>query len=250
MPAVDYEQLASFYDVLVTAGDDVSFFVDLSRQAEGPVIELMAGSGRVSVPVAAAGVDLTCVDSSPAMLEILRRKLMARGLRAKLVQQDVARLELRPCFLLAFLAFHAFEELTEDAERQGLMRGAFRHLLPGGRFVCTLHDPQVRLRDVGPGRDRTWPLAAPEDGRELRLCLSTWFDEGRSLVHGRQRIEDPSTGETLLDLPLRFRLTGSDEFRALAEACGFAVEALHGTYDGEPYAPGRSSSMVWVLVRP
>ena len=67
-PAVDYERLAPFYDALLTTLDDVGFFRDECLRAGGKAVELMAGTGRVSVPLLEAGVDLVCVDSSPAML--------------------------------------------------------------------------------------------------------------------------------------------------------------------------------------
>lgn len=247
MGAVAYEKLARFYDALVAYDDDVAFFVDLSKQAGGPVLELMAGTGRVSLPIAREGVELTCVDSSPAMLDELRRKLATEELPVEVVLQDATRLDLDPCFALAFLAFNSFEELTADEDRDSFLRRVHEHLLPGGRFVCTLHDPEVRLRDVGPGRDRRWRFRDPDDGRELELGLSTTFEETASLVRGRQTLEDPATGKVIEDLPLCFRLTTCEEFRALARRAGFGVEALYGDYEHGRYTAGRSAGMVWIL---
>jgi SAM-dependent methyltransferase len=196
--------------------------------------------------VASARVELTCVDSSTAMLDVLRRKLESRNLSAEVVVQDVTRLDLPSRFALAFIAFHSFEEIIEDADRHRLLGRVLAHLLPGGRFVCTLHDPWTRLRDVGPGRDRQWRFEDPE----LRLSLSTTVEEGTFLIRGRERIEDVETGEILMDLALCFRLTSREEFQDLVEHAGFSVEALYGDYDGGPYRPGRSTGTVWVLARP
>lgn len=250
MAAVDYERLARFYDGLVTNDDDVAFFVNLSKQASGRVIELMAGTGRVSIPVASQGVQLTCVDNSPAMLDELRRKLSLQDLSAEVVQQDVTRLELESRFALAYIAFHSFEELTEDVDRDNLFRRVLTHLQPGGRFVCTLHDPERRLRDVGPNREQQWRFEDPNDGRVIQLRLRTTFDKARSLVRGRERLEDLSSGQLIADLPLCFRLTSCEEFRPLAQRAGFRVEALYGDYDHSRYTAGQSTSMVWVLARP
>jgi SAM-dependent methyltransferase len=249
MPAVDYEKLARFYDRLVVSDDDVGFFVDVSRQAAGPVIELMAGTGRVSIPVAAAGVPLTCVDSSPAMLSALREKLRRHGLSAEVVEQDVTLLDLDMRFALAFLAFHSFEELTEDDDRIRLLRHVYSHLLPGGTFICTLHDPDVRLRDVGPGRDREWAFEG-DDGREVRLRLTSHAESDGSIVRGHETLEDVASGIVLADLPLCFRLTSHDEFRSLVRRTNFAVKGVYGSYRQERYTAGQSASMIWVLARP
>jgi SAM-dependent methyltransferase len=250
MAAVDYETLARFYDGLVANDDDVAFFVNLSKRAPGRVIELMAGTGRVSIPVASEGVQLTCVDNSPAMLDELRRKLSIQDLSVEVVEQDATRLDLESRFALAFITFHSFEELTEDADRDNLLRRVFTHLLPGGRFVCTLHDPEVRLRDVGPSREKQWRFEDPNDGREVLLRLRTTFEKGRSLVRGRERLEDLTSGEVIADLPLCFRLTSCEEFRSLAQRAGFSVETVYGDYNYGQYTAGQSTSMVWVLARP
>ena len=62
MPAIDYDELACYYDALPTDQSDLPCFRDLARRANGPVAELMAGSGRLSVPLAEDGIDITCVD--------------------------------------------------------------------------------------------------------------------------------------------------------------------------------------------
>ena len=230
--------------------EDIPFFLSWSLRASGKVVELMAGTGRVSVPVAAAGVDLTSVDSSPAMLEVLRRKLAREHASARVVQQDVTALDLESRFSLAFIAFNSFEELTADPTREEALRGVFSHLVPGGTFICTLHDPRVRRRRVGPGHEIRHRFRAPATGRQIELSLSTTLEEARALVRGLEVLEDVETGRVILELPICFRLSDEEEFRMLAERSGFHVEALYGDYQGSPYVAGSSSSMVWVLRRP
>jgi hypothetical protein len=70
MSAMDYERVARFYDSYVQTDMDVPFFLREAKKAGGPVLELTAGTGRVSIPLLLAGTDLTCVDSSPAMLAL------------------------------------------------------------------------------------------------------------------------------------------------------------------------------------
>ena len=49
--------------------EDVPFYVELAKEADGPVVELAVGSGRVAIPVAEAiGRRVIGIDSSPAML--------------------------------------------------------------------------------------------------------------------------------------------------------------------------------------
>lgn len=247
MAAVDYETLARYYDVLVKGDDDVPFYLSVAKRAQGRTIELMAGTGRISLPLASAGVDMTCVDDSAAMLDVLRGKLAGRNLSVEVFRQDVTKLNLASRFSFAFIAFNSFEELTDDADRENLMQGVFNHLLPGGAFVCTLHDPELRLREVG--ADKELRIEDPGNGRRIRFSLSTEFDKERSLVNGQERIEDADTGQVIADLPLSFRLTGEEEFQSLACRSGFTVVDLYGGYDSSRYEAGKSASMIWVLTR-
>jgi hypothetical protein len=88
MPSFDYTVVADLYDSAVTTSLDVPFYL---KQAAGcrDVLELMSGTGRVSVPLLEAGVNLTCADSNPAMLDRVRAKVQARGPHADIQEMDV-----------------------------------------------------------------------------------------------------------------------------------------------------------------
>ena len=71
---IDYDSVAEIYDLYVTADYDIPFFLSETAKVEGPVLELTAGTGRLSLPLVQAGVRLTCVDNSQGMLDVLSRK--------------------------------------------------------------------------------------------------------------------------------------------------------------------------------
>jgi len=82
---IAHSRFADLYDSYVRVTQDIPFFLYAARQIDGGVLELMCGTGRVSLPLVEAGVRLTCVDYSADMLAVLRRKLAAHHLRAELV---------------------------------------------------------------------------------------------------------------------------------------------------------------------
>ncbi len=84
-----FSRIADLYDTYVQVDFDIPFFLQETRKCSGEVLELMSGTGRVSLPLVEAGVRLTCVDKSAEMLTILRHKLAARNLSANIVQADV-----------------------------------------------------------------------------------------------------------------------------------------------------------------
>src|SRR5579884_320723 len=202
--------VADLYDAYVTTTVDIPFFVAQARAASGPVLELMAGTGRVALPLAAAGVALTCVDLSAPMLARLRAKLSARGLTAATYQMDVRELALPARdFALAILPFQSFAELlTPDDQRAALTR-IVAHLATGGRFICTLHNPRVRQRAID-GQLRllgTFPL--PDRAATLLLwSVQQRVDDG-PVVRAAQLYEVYDADGRLEDkrwLDVRFRL--------------------------------------------
>ena len=128
MVTAGYAEIADLYDSLVQSDDDIPFFVERAGMTAGPVIELMAGTGRVSVPLLERGIALTCVDASPEMLAHLRAKIFACGLEATLLCADVRRLDqhrwLRDSFALGLIAFKSLSELVEETDRVAALRCA------------------------------------------------------------------------------------------------------------------------------
>jgi SAM-dependent methyltransferase len=124
------------------------WLVQEARKASGEVLELMCGTGRVSLPLVEAGVSLTCVDSSPQMLNVLRQKLDARHLSANVQEMDVCALALPQRFDLLFIPFHSFSEILSPDDQHTTLEHVRDHLSDNGRFICTLHNPVVRRQSV------------------------------------------------------------------------------------------------------
>ena len=129
---IDYDRVADVYDLYVTSDLDVGFYIEEAGKVRGKVLELMCGTGRVSVPLLEAGVDLTCVDASEGMLARLEKRLRARGLVARVVRVDVRYLDLREEFELALIPFHSFSELISSHDRELALRATHRCLKEGG----------------------------------------------------------------------------------------------------------------------
>jgi len=88
-----YTHIAELYDAFVRTQFDIPFWLEEARQADGDILELMAGTGRVTLPLLEVGARLTAVDNSAEMLTILREKLAQQGLSSASVHEmDVRKL--------------------------------------------------------------------------------------------------------------------------------------------------------------
>jgi SAM-dependent methyltransferase len=250
MPAMDYSLVAELYDRYVKVDFDIPFFSEEAKRAAGPVLELMVGTGRVSIPLLQAGVDLTCVDSSAAMLAVLRRKAESLGLTPSIVEMDVCDLHLDRLYRLALLPFNAFAEIQSAADQSRALASIASCLADDGLLILTLHNPAVRLQRVD-GQLHLWggyPLA--DDGSRLLLWGLESYDPHSHLVSGYQFYEtyDPKgtmTQKRLVDL--RYRIVFKEEAEALFRQQGFKINAMYGDYSRGDFQADSSPFMIWLL---
>src|SRR5438132_690078 len=82
----EYDSWASVYDAWASdMTEDVAHYVSLAREADGPIVELMVGSGRVAIEVVReTGKSVLGIDSSPAMLEVARERAAGLPLELRL----------------------------------------------------------------------------------------------------------------------------------------------------------------------
>ena len=243
---IDYDSIAEIYDLYVTADYDVPFFLSEVRKVNGPVLELMAGTGRLSLPLLESGATLTCVDSSQGMLDLFARKLERRGLHADLRCMDVCRMDLPPHFELAVLPFQAFMEIVREEDQRAALASVHACLAPGGRFICTLHNPVIRRAQVDGALRIIGRFPAGDDA----LVVSGFETGGSPVVNRLQFFElfgpDGNLRWKRL-LPMEFALVERDAFERMAREAGFRAAQLYGSYDRAPFDPDRSPVMIWCL---
>ena len=201
------EEFADRYDEW-TAGvtADIAFYVELAGEANGPIVELAVGSGRVAVPIAVAtGRPVIGVDTSPAMLEAARRRADEAGVELVLRLGDMADLELDEPAALVICPFRALLHVPTWAVRRRLFERVAASLCPGGRFAVE------RLR-VRPPASRpvsmafvSWTARLPTPTISPSATIgstSSWTRERRVRCGGRRRTNGLASS-TLLASKLR-----------------------------------------------
>jgi SAM-dependent methyltransferase len=246
----NYDYIADLYDIYVPFTFDVDFFVNETKKASGEVLELMSGTGRVSIPLVEAGAKLTCVDLSAESNAILENKLRQKGLKADVYQMDVCELKLPKKFNMIIIPFHSFAHITSPEGQQKALTQIKQHLLPGGTFICTLRNPNLRQKEV----DGQLRLGAKYPLPDAQGTLLLWAVENNNnadnrVVEAMQIYEEYDAKGVLKSkrlLELQFRLTNKDEFETLAKSAGFAVKAFYGDYSYSEFNDD-SPFMIWLM---
>ena len=252
-----YDEWADTYDTVYSyVLEDIPFYVQRAREAGGPVLELACGTGRVTIPIAAEGIDIVGLDFSPAMLQIAERK--SRGLaesagHVSLIEADMRDFRLDQRFDLAIIPFRGFQALLTVEDQTAALARIQEHLNPGGRLVFNVfvpeprtlvqdHDVPYHLRDV----------TNPETGARHVLYQQSLYDNFAQIVHARLIAEELDLEGTVVNKLYRdFSLRYSHRWEVfhLLESCNFEHLDLYGDFDGSEFDES-SKEMIWVVRKP
>jgi len=240
-----------------TAGfpGEVEWWVREAVASGGPVLEVACGTGRVTLPIARAGVPVVGLDLAAGMLRLAesKRRSEPRDVsdRVRFVHGDMADFSLDETFALAIIPSRAFQALlTPDAQR-GSLTCIRRHLRPGGRLIIDLFDPRLdwlvpdRVEPPMPDRPQ---VTHPVRGTTVTIeVLERVNDPLAQVLRERWRFTELGPAGELLrrdDELLELRWTYRYEMRHLLELCGFSIDRELSDFRDSPPAYGKEQILV------
>jgi SAM-dependent methyltransferase len=253
----EFQQFISeFYDAMYDSRNprDVQFFVDYAKLSGGKTLELGCGTGRVLIPTAQAGCEITGLDLSPYMLEKCREKAAVQTeavqSRIKLIQDDMTDFDTGEKYDLVTMPFRPFQHLITAREQQDCLNCIHQHLQPQGKLVFDVYhtflprlidskyllemevDPPLTLPDgtVVKRTNRTAAFHHAEQYNDIELIFYVKYPDGRKerLVHA---------------FPTRYFYRY--EVEHLLGLCGFKILEFYGNYDKSDFGED-SPEMIFV----
>jgi SAM-dependent methyltransferase len=206
--------------------EDVPFYVELAREADGPIVELAVGTGRVAIHVArATGRTVIGIDSSPAMLQQARE---AGGDLLDLRLEDMRTFALEEPAALVYCPYRALLHLPMWDDRRRAFERVAAALRPGGRFAWNAFafDHAIASRLDGQRQEEPIPHTLRYAVGEGRIDIVLDSGESSSLWWATK-----------------------NEWLGLIDVAGLEVEALYGWFDRRPFAD-ESREFVFVARKP
>ena len=242
------DAIARLYDLDVSVDPgDLDLYLAFAARGEGDIVELCVGSGRLAVPLAAAGHRVTGIDVDPAMLARARRRIAAAGQgiagRIRLVEGDLftTRVDGAGTFGLAILPLNSILLLGGPREQRRAIAVMADLVAPGGTVVVDAWQPVADDLIAFDGRlSVEWLRQDPETGLEVAKLSAAWYDGATRAVTLTTLFDEGAPGTA----PVRWtrvdalRLISADELRTHAEDAGLVVEAMAGDYDLADLKPG------------
>jgi SAM-dependent methyltransferase len=216
----------------------LDFYTFLAREANGPVLDIACGTGRILLPCLQAGVDIEGLDLYEPMLNTLRAKAAALGLSPTLHQANMCRFSLPRRFALAMIPFNAFIHNMTQADQIACLECCRNHLLPSGSLVFDTFFPSLDI--VGaPQNTRVLEgeVPHPDTGLPLRLYDTRTFDRVAQEQHSINEIEllDAAGKVTkIIRSEILSRYIYKNEMHLLLRAAGFTRYEIYGDFDRRP----------------
>jgi SAM-dependent methyltransferase len=243
----EYDPLASLYDLEYPHDYDVPLWLALAGREGGPIVEWGAGTGRIAIPLAEAGFEVTAVELSEKMVEEGRKK----SDEVEWIHADMRSVQLGRRYELAVCAFNSFLCLLNVDDALAFLRNAREHLEPGGLLgieVSAFSPEELAEEPGGPELRHDFTRELP-DGWLDRFSISR-YDAASQLLRMRLFYELYGASGELKERrahDLTIRVVGRAELELMLRLAGFEVEAVYGGFAGEPFAA--ASDHLIVLAR-
>ncbi|MFN8443604.1 MAG: class I SAM-dependent methyltransferase [Caldilineaceae bacterium] len=237
-----FDRFARFYDSdYRNYDDDLAAISQLAEEADGPILELGCGTGRVLAPLAALGFAVTGVDISSALLEVARAKVRSTesSARTTLLHADLRTFELQnKKMALAVCTSNTLMHLTTPADQLAVLQNAHRHLDTGGLLLIDCFNPDVaRLTQVNGITELAdqW-VDEQTKAQVLKWCVRTvdWAEQLQdTLFIYEELFADGRNQRTVCPFTLRFLWRNEGEL--MLEKAGFAIDDVWGDFYGNEY---------------
>jgi SAM-dependent methyltransferase len=244
-----WDQYAPFYDwenAQTLGRRDIPFWRRLALRAEGRVLELGCGTGRVSLPLARAGVSLVGIDRSPSMLSRAARRPRAprHSKNPMLVQGDIRALPFaRGQFSAVLAPYGVLQSLLDDGDLAATLESVHHVLVRDGAFGIDLVPDVPNWREYS---NRVQLRGRKAGGAHLTLIESVRQDRKRRLTRFEQRyVERRGKHRIEHQFELAFRTLSVPQMVQRLERTGFRVEAVLGDYRGHPWD---ERADVWIIL--
>jgi SAM-dependent methyltransferase len=225
-PATSFgPEVAEHYDSDEARGDEddtVAFLAGLAGEGDG--LEFAIGTGRIALPLIAAGVNVDGIELSPDMVDRMREK--PGGDVVDVSMGDMSKVQMGRTYGLVYLVYNTIGNLLTQDEQVRCFENAARHLTRDGVFVLECRIP---VAPTWPDRQRVSVEGVELDRVALDVCSYDPVTQILDNNHLRLRPNGIEFG------PIRLRLAYPAEFDLMARLAGLRLRERWGGWNGEPF---------------
>jgi SAM-dependent methyltransferase len=238
------------YDILFDSLDfDIPFWLEVGRKANGPVLDVGCGTGRVLLRLLEAGIDADGIDLSEAMIGRLRQRAAAKKLTTKALVADMRDFTMPRRYARAICAFNSFAHCDSTNDQISALRCVREHLIEGGALVLHMSYPSPRYWAEPDGE----PVLEMEKDHPERVTRIQIWDTRTKDVVGQRQLSQNEIRELKADgrVVATHRFATSQrwvyryELELLFRAAGYARWQIQGDFEGKPFTDASQQMLAW-----
>lgn len=219
----------------------IAFYCELAKSTGGPVLEIACGSGLVTIPSAAAGLEVTGVDLARPMLEHARAKAERQGLNIRWVEADARSFDLGTQYQFILLTGNAFQAFLRREDQEALLTQVRRHLAPNGVFAFETRNPSGHDLTNQPEEEFDQSYVSVE-GYQVSVSFTQAYDPIAQVMYWTSfRRWNDGQREHRKETHIACRFTHPQELNALLYYNGFEVVEQYGNWNREPVSASSPS---------
>lgn len=252
------DQSALYYDLYQDGIEgDVDFYIEEAVKTGSPVLEIGCGTGRVAIPLAAAGMEVTGLDSSPDMLELAMKKIITQDemvqQRIELIPGDMRNFFLKRKFKLIIVPYRAFQHLIDTQDQKNALKCMREHLADDGKLIIDLFDPDIRMisehsGSIGTSMKKLMDFTDPETGNPVLLWDTRGYSQKDQIIDEYfifEILNDRNEVIRKMYSYFKVRYFFRYEMEHLFELSGFKIEALYKDFHRSKFESG--CEQIWVV---
>jgi len=226
---------------------DKNLLISIAKISRGPVLELAAGTGRLTQLIIDLGYNYTGIDSSKQFLSFARKKYKKYGDNIRFLSADIRNFKLEKKFGFVFIGFNSFLHLLTTADAIQCLRSIYNHLTDDGIFLLSIFIPDnsFLFRDTGqyfPATD-----IFEYKGSKCKIMETNEYDERTQINKVTWRLEQNNqiVGDKYY---FNMRMYYPHEMDILFGDSGLLIKEKMGDYNGSPLNE-KSKMQIYVCAR-
>lgn len=232
-----------YYPIPNFARSDIPFWLEIAGEYGDPILELSCGTGRIAVPLAEQGFQVTGIDIADSMLEVARGK----SSQVEWIEADIQNFDLAKRFSLIILPVNGIWHLLNIEAVEACFSSVKKHLKPGGKFILDTFNPchKASLDVLSDPRRNLHSIYPDPDGKGTVVVTSSNQLDLTEQIYQMKLFFQLAGEEKEQVEEMTYRLYFPQELEILLKYNGFQIENKFGAYDRSPFS---SASFQQILV--
>jgi len=225
---------ANIYDGLNTFLNDLLFYEKwLAKNKDAKILELCCGTGRLTLPIAKEGYDITGVDNASTMLKQAKLKSAEAGLEIKFIEADIRTLDLPEKYDLIFIPFNSIHHLYKNEDLLMAINAVKKHLKNGGLFLLDCYNPNIHYIVGNENELKEIAEYKTSDGRKVLIKQAMQYENSTQInrIEWHYFINGEFNSIQNLDMRMYF----PQELDGYLKWMGFNIVKKFGSFEEEEF---------------